>query len=120
MPRRFVRFWLTSHSAVFGSDEPLSVYRAEGRWGPVATRAVLWGLQLSILALAAWGLWSARRAWNPAATLTVCAFGYYSLHLFTGYWTNRYHLPALALLTAVAGATALRLAGERTGRAARA
>lgn len=117
LPSRFLHFWLTSHSALFGSTEPLSVYRRQGRWGPVLTRVALWALHLAVLGLGLWGVWSARRDWNMACTLTIAAFGYYSLHLFTGYWTARYHLPALALLTVFAGASCVRIASAiRTGK----
>lgn len=111
VPKRFLRFWLTSHSALFGSTEPMSVYRAQGRWGPIAVRLALLALQAAVLALGAWGVWEMRRDWTPGCTLTVAAFGYYSLHLLTGYWTGRYHLPALALLVAFSGASVVRLAG---------
>ncbi|MBI5202845.1 MAG: hypothetical protein HY925_14735, partial [Elusimicrobia bacterium] len=108
LPKRFVRFWLSSHSAVFGSTEAASVYRAQGRWAPILVRGALLLLQAAVLGLGAWGLGSYRSNWNFGCTLTVAALGYYSLHLFTGYWTSRYHLPALALLVAFTGATLAR------------
>ncbi len=110
IPRRFAGFWLSSHSALFGVTESVSVYRAQGRWVPILVRLALLALQAAVLGLGVWGVWSQRRDWNPGCTLTIAALGYYSLHLLTGYWTSRYHLPALALLSAFSGATLARLA----------
>ena len=114
LPWRLADFWLTSHSSIMGIDEPLSAYRARGRWGAVAARAALWALQLAILALGAVGLWQARSAWTAEGTLTGAAVGYYSLHILTAYWGSRYHLPALAVLLVFAGAALLRGA-DRAG-----
>jgi len=114
VPSRLAGFWLTSHSAMFGLDEPLSAYRAQGRWGAIAARAALWAFQLALLSLGALGLWQARSAWTTEATLAAAAVGYYSLHILTGYWTSRYHLPALAVLLVFAASAALR-AADRAG-----
>ncbi len=108
VPSRLAGFWLTSHSSMFGIDQPLSTYRAQGRWGPITGRAALWALHLALLSLGAIGLWQARSAWTTECTLAVAAVGYYSLHIFTGYWTSRYHLPALAVLLVFAAAALLR------------
>lgn len=108
LPRRFLHFWLTSHSSILGLDEPLSVYRAQGRWGPVLGRALLWALHLGLLGAGALGLWLARREWSPLATIALAAFLYYSLHVLNDYWPNRYHLPALLLLLVFAAGAALR------------
>lgn len=107
VPHRLVGFWLTSHSSMFGVDESVSTYRAQGRWGAIAARAALWAFQLAILSLGALGLWRARSDWTTECTLAAAAVGYYSLHIFTGYWTSRYHLPALAVLTVFASAAIL-------------
>lgn len=106
-PSRLAGFWLTSHSAMFGLDEPLSAYRAQGRWGAIAARAALWAFHLALLSLGALGLWQARSSWTAECTLAAAAVGYYSLHILTGYWTSRYHLPALAVLLVFAGAALL-------------
>lgn len=109
MPHRFLHFWLSSHSAMFGIDKPIPEYRAQGRWAPIAIRAALWGLHLTLLLLGGWGLWSIRQAWTMGATLAVAAAVYYSQHVFLTYWGNRYHLPALILLFPFAGAALVRL-----------
>ncbi len=108
VPPRLVGFWLTSHSSMFGISEPLSTYLAQSRWGAIVARAALWAFQLAILSLGALGLWQARSTWTTECTLAVATVGYYSLHVFTGYWTNRYHLPALAVLLVFAAAALLR------------
>lgn len=112
-PGRFRAFWLTSHSAMVGIDRSVSEYRAEGRWGPIILRCALWALQLTLLLLAVWGLWSARGAWTMGCTLALAACAYYSLHVLVGWWTSRYHLPALAVLLAFSGAALARLPGVR-------
>ncbi|PIR18638.1 MAG: hypothetical protein COV48_06425 [Elusimicrobia bacterium CG11_big_fil_rev_8_21_14_0_20_64_6] len=114
LPRRLARYWLTSHSALFGLSEPVAVYRAQGRWGAIAARGILWTFQLAILSLGVFALWRIRSAWTPEGTLAVAAMGYYSLHILTGYWTNRYHLPALAVIAVFAAVAAVYLA-ERAG-----
>jgi 4-amino-4-deoxy-L-arabinose transferase-like glycosyltransferase len=115
VPRRLAGFWLTSHSAMFGLDESLAAYRAQGRWGAIAARAALWAFQLAILSLGVLGLWQTRSAWTTECTLAAAAVGYFSLHILTGYWTNRYHLPALAVLMVFAAAALLR-ASDRSFR----
>ncbi len=96
LPRRCLVFWLTSHSAMFGIDQPLSTYRAQGRWVPIAVRAGLWAMHIGLLALGALGFWMMRRSWTIACTVGLITFAYYSLHALGGYWNCRYHLPALA------------------------
>ena len=111
LPRRFAHFWLTSHSSILGVDESLAAYRAQGRWGPVLGRVLLWALHLSLLAAGALGLWLARKKWSPLATITLAAFLYYSLHVLNDYWPNRYHLPSLMLLLVFAAGAVLRAWG---------
>ncbi len=108
LPRRFLHFWLTSHSSILGVDEPLSAYRARGEWGAVLARALLWALHLVLLAAGASGLWLARTEWSPLATITLTAFLYYSLHVLNDYGPNRYHLPALMLLLVFAAGPMVR------------
>lgn len=118
VPSRLAGFWLTSHSALFGLDESLSTYRAQGRWGAIAARAALWAFHLALLSLGALGLWQTRSSWTAECTLAAAAVGYYSLHILTGYWTSRYHLPALAVLLVFAASAALRAADRAGLRAA--
>lgn len=113
LPKRLVKFWLTSHSAMFGIDKSVSEYRAEGRWAPILARAGLWGLHLVVLLLSAWGLWSARQGWTMACTLAVIGCAYFSGHIFAAYWMNRYHLPGLILCLTFAGAALVRLSERR-------
>ena len=109
LPSRLIHFWLTSHSAMFGIDQPISVYRQEGRWGPIVIRAVLWVFELATLILAFWEMYLRRTNWTIASTLAFAGFCYYSLHIFVGYWDNRYQLPALALLIIFSGAALSRI-----------
>lgn len=116
MPGRFLHFWLTSHSSMFDIDQPLSVYRQQGRWGSIAARAALWAFHLALLALGAWGLWSARENWTVGCTLALLSVAYYSLHVVNAYEGNRYHLPALALCLAFAGSALTRAASGLAAR----
>ncbi len=113
LPRRAARFWLTSHSSLFGIDRPASEYRRQGRWGLLATRVILWALHLLTLAAGAWGLWLMRSEWTPGCTLALAAFLYYSGHVLIDYGPNRYHLPALMLWLLFAGRCLLAVADSR-------
>lgn len=103
IPRREAHFWLTSHSALFGVDRPASEYRREGRWGALAARALLWALQLALLAAGFWGAWLMRSDWSLGCTLALAVFFYYNLHVLIDYGPNRYHLPALMVWFVFAG-----------------
>lgn len=54
--RRLPKFWLTSHSAMFGITRPNAAYMSEKRYGVIAAKSLLLALQVTILALAAAGL----------------------------------------------------------------
>lgn len=110
IPRRFASLWLTSHSSVVGVDEPVSAYRERGAWGMIAVRAAMWLFHLAILSLGVLGVIRvAKTGWTTECNLAFAAIGYYSLHVLTGYWTARYHLPALAVLLVFAAPQASRL-----------
>lgn len=98
--RRFVPFWLTSHSGVVGIELPLSEYRRQGRWGPVAARLCMLAMQGALLAAALWGAWLARRRWLGVLTLAAVP-AYMTIHIVFD-MVPRYHVPALPYLLALA------------------
>jgi len=103
--KRLPRFWISSHSSVFGVDRPLSEYRAEGRWGPVLFRFLLLGLHAALCALAALGIFVWRERWKTLWPLAVVP-AYFTIHI--GFdLIPRYGLPAFPLLFANAGVAAV-------------
>lgn len=100
LAQRLPRFWITSHSSVFGVDRPLGEYRREGRWGPIAARGLLTLLQLAILAAAARGLWLIRTRWREAALLAAMPL-YMTIHIAFD-MIPRYHVPAMPYLLGLA------------------
>lgn len=105
---RLPRFWLTSHSSVFGVDRPLSEYRAEGRWGPVALRLGLLLFHAAVWALALLGLWLHRARWRELWPLAVVP-AYFTIHILFDL-LPRYGLPAMTCVFAFAAAGAVGLA----------
>lgn len=112
---RLPRFWITSHSSVFGVDRSLSEYRAEGRWGPIVFRLALLVFHGGLWALALFGAWAHRSRWRelwPLGLLPV----YFTIHIAFDN-VPRYHVPALTAVFAFAAAGAVALFdGLRAGR----
>ncbi|MBI2362764.1 MAG: glycosyltransferase family 39 protein [Elusimicrobia bacterium] len=77
---RLPRFWVSSHSSLFGVDRPLSEYRAEGRWGPVAARLALLAFHAGLWALALFGAWEARARWRELWPLALLP-AYFTIHI---------------------------------------
>lgn len=103
--KRLPRFWITSHSSVFGVDRSLSEYRREGRWGPILFRFALLGLHALFLALALWGAWAARERWKTLWPLALVP-AYFTIHI--GFdLIPRYGVPAMPVLFALTGAGAV-------------
>lgn len=100
LAQRLPRFWITSHSSVFGVDRPLSEYRREGRWAPIAARGLLMLLQLAILAAAARGLRLLRRRWREGLLLAAMPL-YMTIHIAFD-MIPRYHVPAMPYLLGLA------------------
>lgn len=97
---RLPRFWITSHSSVFGVDQSLSEYRRQGRWAPIAARGLLTVLQLALLVSASWGLWLLRHRWREAALLAAMPL-YMTIHIAFD-MIPRYHVPAMPYLLGLA------------------
>lgn len=105
--KRLPRFWITSHSSVFGVDESVSEYRRQGRWAPIGARGLLLLLQAAILAAAAWGLWLLKDRWRVAALLAAVPL-YMTIHILFD-TVPRYHLPAMPYLLGLAALPLSRL-----------
>lgn len=97
---RLPRFWITSHSSAFGVDLPMSEYRRQGRWAPIAFRAAMTLLQTIILALAGWGAWLLKDRWRTAVFLAAVPV-YMIIHISFD-MIPRYHLPAMPYLIGLA------------------
>jgi 4-amino-4-deoxy-L-arabinose transferase-like glycosyltransferase len=98
--KRIPPFWITSHSSAFDVDRPISQYRRQGRWTPIAFRGALMLLQTLIVAGAAWGLWLLRGRWREALFLASVPL-YVNIHLSFD-MIPRYHVPALPFLLGLA------------------
>lgn len=108
--KRLPRFWITSHSSVFNVDQPISEYRRQGRWAPIAFRGALMLLHAAILAAAGWGVWLLKDRWREAALLAAVPL-YMTIHI-TFDMIPRYHLPALPYLLGLAALPGVRLVGR--------
>lgn len=106
--KRLPRFWLTSHSSVFGVARPLSEYRRAGLWGPVLLRLGLLGLHGLVWALALYGAWLHRARWRELWPLAVVP-AYFTIHILFDL-VPRYGLPAMTCVFAFAAAGAVGLA----------
>ncbi len=93
------RFWLTSHSSIFGIDRPNSEYVAERNWGLLAIKTLLLLLNTGLLIAAVAGLWGMRADRAHAVLLALVAV-YFTLHFNN---VPRYHLPAVPCLMGLAG-----------------
>jgi 4-amino-4-deoxy-L-arabinose transferase-like glycosyltransferase len=113
--KRFPRFWITSHSSVFGVADSLGNYRRAGRWGPIAFRLSLLGFHAALWALALYGLYRRRSAIAEIWPLLLIP-AYFTIHILFDI-IPRYHLPALPFVFAFAAAGASALADRWNGRA---
>ncbi|MDI6756540.1 MAG: hypothetical protein QME32_00790, partial [Endomicrobiia bacterium] len=91
--KRLPRFWITSHSSVFGVDRPLSGYLGEKKYAPVIFRLGLLALNGMFVVVAVVGAVLSRR--NRLGFIYIAAIVVY----FTGHIAfdpcPRYHLPAM-------------------------
>jgi 4-amino-4-deoxy-L-arabinose transferase-like glycosyltransferase len=112
---RLPKYWLSSHSSVFGSDRPVGEYLAKKDYFPVAVRAALLLLHGALLAAMLLGLYFARGAWRRAAVLPVI-FLYFNMHpLFD--LCPRFFVPMFPYMLIMAAVAALELK-DRFARAA--
>lgn len=114
--KRIPRYWLSSHSSVFGVDKPLGEYRALGQWGPVISRAVLLVFHSAVFLLACLGLYYYRtslRAWALLPLILV----YFNMHALFD-MCPRYLVPIFPYLLILCAAAVVRLgAGSREVKA---
>ena len=91
--RKFPRFWLTSHSSVFGIDKPNTWYLRERRYFPLFVKFCLLSLHTVLLILGVIGAFLVRRQWKSfiIPLLLIC---YFTGHIFL-VTIPRYHLPVL-------------------------
>jgi 4-amino-4-deoxy-L-arabinose transferase-like glycosyltransferase len=97
---RLPRFWITSHSSAFGIDQPVSEYRRQGRWSPLAFRGASLLIHAVILALAGWGALILRDRWRSAVFLAAIPL-YMNIHISFDL-IPRYHLPAMPYILGLA------------------
>lgn len=90
---RIPRFWLTSHSAVFGIDRSLSEYQVNRAYGPIAIRLLLLFFHGALLAATAIGMYLARFSFRSWAILLI-TFLYFNMHILFDP-CNRYLVPVM-------------------------
>jgi len=91
--RKFPRYWVTSHSSVFGIDKPNSWYLRERQYFPLFVKFCLLSLHTLLLILGFIGALLVRRQWKSfiIPLLLIC---YFTGHIFL-VTIPRYHVPAL-------------------------
>lgn len=114
--RRIPKYWFSSHSSLFGVDRPLSEYRAEGRWGPIAFRLGLIAFHAGLCALALLGMYYWRRTFRAWAILLL-VFLYFNMHA-TFDMCPRYFVPIFPYLFVFCGAALAGLRARLRGEAA--
>jgi len=88
------RFWITSHSSLFGIDKPNTEYLIEKNYKALAIKALLLIMHVIVLSLGVYGTYLARDKWRCTIFLTG-AILYFCLHLNN---VPRYHVPVLPLI----------------------
>ena len=91
--KKFPRFWITSHSSVFGIDKPNSWYLRERQYFPLFVKFCLLLLHTVTLILGIIGVFLIRRQWKSCIIplLLICFF---TGHIFL-VTIPRYHVPVL-------------------------
>lgn len=100
--KRGFKYWFSSHSSVFGIDQPVSEYRAAGEYWPLAGRLALAALHAAVLLLALAGMFRTRAIWRRWAVLAL-ALAYFNMHIFFD-MCPRYLVPIFPCLLAFAAA----------------
>ncbi len=77
--KRIPKYWLSSHSSVFGVDKPLGEYRALGQWGPILARLGLLAFHSAVFALACLAVYFLRRTIRTWALLPLILV-YFNMH----------------------------------------
>jgi len=91
--KKFPRFWITSHSSVFGIDKPNSWYLRERQYFPLFVKFCLLLLHTVTLILGIIGVFLIRKQWKSyiIPLLLICFF---TGHIFL-VTIPRYHVPVL-------------------------
>lgn len=105
--KRLPKYWLSSHSSVFGVDKPLGEYYAKGEYFPIFFRAALILFHGGILLLAGLGMfWSLGSFKNWAVLLLIPL--YFNMHAFFD-MCPRYFVPMYPYLFIFCAAALFRL-----------
>ncbi|MDA8132797.1 MAG: glycosyltransferase family 39 protein [Elusimicrobia bacterium] len=110
LPRRLLRFWVTSHSSVLNFPQ-----QEQGSLAFKAAKAAMFAVQLLTLLLAAAGAWLLRRRWRDLLFLLMPAV-YVSGHILNDWGPARYHISALPCLL-IAGCWAAQELAQRRSKA---
>jgi 4-amino-4-deoxy-L-arabinose transferase-like glycosyltransferase len=93
MAARLPRFWVTSHSSLFGIARPYGEYRAEGAYAAIVGREMLFALQTVVVFLAVMGIVIALRDRRDMFLFGAILF-YFCGHIALDP-LPRYHVPVL-------------------------
>ncbi|MDA8243093.1 MAG: glycosyltransferase family 39 protein [Elusimicrobia bacterium] len=117
LPRKFFKFWGTSHSSTFDMTLQNSYYLGHGFRSLFAVKAVLLLLQGLTLAGGLAGAWVLRAQWRRVLIFLMPA-AYLSAHILNDSGPSRYHISALPGLIILAMAAIDSYLTRRTGDAA--
>lgn len=77
--KRIPKYWLSSHSSVFGVDQPLAFYYEKGTYFPIMVRGALLLFHSTILIMTLFGMFYARHSFKKWAIFPI-VFLYFNMH----------------------------------------
>jgi len=114
---RIPKYWLSSHSSVFGVDRPLGEYYSRREYLPILFRAAMLLFHGLVFLSMLLGLFYARGSYRKFSILPVI-FLYFNMHIFFDL-CPRYFVPIFPYMLIFASVTALELYSRRVPAAGR-
>ena len=97
---RFPKFWITSHSSMFGIDKPNSEYMEQRAYITIVIKLALFSIHCILVVLTIFGLIASLRSNKTARILFVLLF-YCTLYIFLD-TPNRHHVPYMPYMILLA------------------
>ena len=105
--KRLPKYWLSSHSSVFGIDKPLGEYFARGDYSPIFFRAALLLFHGVIFLLTVIGMFYSRRAFKKWAVFLLVLL-YFNMHALFDL-CPRYFVPIFPFMFIFCAVAAVRI-----------